>query len=128
MPRKEKIVVVVRVLFGLLFVVSGIAGLAGATPPPTSARSAQLLAAMDATGYFIPLLSLVQIAAGGLLVVGRMVPLGLAALAPIVVHVVAFRIFLTPPRLLPIALVLLAGELGLAWCYRTAFAPLLRRA
>jgi uncharacterized membrane protein YphA (DoxX/SURF4 family) len=126
--RSQKVIRVVRVLFGLQFVVSGLMGLLGATPPPTSASSAQLMVALQATGYFIPLLSCVQVAAGILLVTGRMVPLALVALAPVVVQVAAFRIFLTPPRLLPIAAVLLAGEIALAWAYRTAFAPLFGRA
>jgi hypothetical protein len=124
MSTKDKVIVAVRGFFGLVFLASGIAALLGALPPPTSAGAARLLAAMAATGYLLPLLCAVQIGAGILLVTGRMVPLALAALAPVVVQVLAFRIFVTPPQLLPIGLVLLAGEIVLLWWYRAAFVPL----
>jgi hypothetical protein len=125
MSSKDKVVVTVRVVFGLMFLASGIAGLLGVTPPPSSTGAEQLLAAMAATGYLLPLLSAVQAAAGFMLVSGRMIPLALFALAPVVVQVLAFRLFVTPLHLLPIGLVLLAGEAVLLWWYRAAWAPLL---
>ena len=46
-------------------------------------------------------------------------------LAPIVVNIVGFHLTLAPAGL-PVALVVLAAQLGLAWAHRAAFAPMLR--
>lgn len=51
-------------------------------------------------------------------------PLALAVLAPIVLNILAFHVFLAPDGTV-IALVLLAFELYLAWAYRAAFRPML---
>ena len=60
-----------------------------------------------------------------LLLGGRFVPLALAVLAPIVINIVGFHLFLAPSGIaLPLAV--LALELYLAWTYRAAFAPMLR--
>jgi hypothetical protein len=55
----------------------------------------------------------------------RFVPLALALIAPILVGIIAFHIFLAPSSIGPGA-VLLAMELYLAWAYRGAFHPMLR--
>jgi hypothetical protein len=52
------------------------------------------------------------------------VPLALAVLAPIVINIVGFHLFLEPSGL-PLPLVVLAAEIFLAWSYRAAFAPML---
>ena len=51
------------------------------------------------------------------------VPFALTILAPVIVNIIFFHIFLSPD-LLPMALVVAAFELFLAWYYRAAFAPL----
>jgi putative oxidoreductase len=61
-----------------------------------------------------------------LLLTGRYVPLALTLLAPIVVNIVLFHLFLEPATLaLPI--ILLGLGLYLAWTERAAFAPLFKR-
>jgi len=52
-------------------------------------------------------------------------PFALVILAPIIVNIVAFHIYLSPD-LLPVALLVAALELFLAWYYRAAFAPLFK--
>jgi hypothetical protein len=56
--------------------------------------------------------------------VKRFVPLALALLAPILVGIVTFHVFLAPSTIAP-AVVALAMELYLAWEYRAAFRPML---
>ena len=63
--------------------------------------------------------------AGVLLLTGRFVPLALAVLAPIVINIVGFHLFLEPSGI-PLPLAMLAAEIYLAWTYRAAFAPMLR--
>ena len=55
---------------------------------------------------------------------GVLAPLGLVLLAPVVVNIAAFNLFLVPQGL-PLAIVVCTLEVFLAWQYRHAFAPLL---
>jgi hypothetical protein len=53
-----------------------------------------------------------------------MVPLGLLLVAPVIVNIVGFHLFVSPNGL-GVALVVAALEVFLAWAYRDAFRPLL---
>jgi uncharacterized membrane protein YphA (DoxX/SURF4 family) len=115
-----------RLFLGLVFTVFGLNFflhfLPMPAPPP---RAAAFAGALFASGYLFPLLKSIEVAAGLLLLGGLFVPLALAVLAPIIVNIVGFHLFLEPSGL-PIPLVVLAAELYLAWTYRAAFAPMLR--
>jgi uncharacterized membrane protein YphA (DoxX/SURF4 family) len=120
--------IALRVVLGLVFTASGATGLLQlASPPPLSGAAAQFMGGLAATGYFFPLLKTVELAAGLLLLSGRFVPLALTLLAPVVVNIAAFHFLLAPPGA-PMAAFLVLAEIGLAWLYRDAFAPLLRPA
>jgi hypothetical protein len=56
-----------------------------------------------------------------------MVPLALVLLAPVIVNIVAFHLFLAPAAMPP-AIVVSALEIYTAWQYRAAFRPLFRGA
>jgi uncharacterized membrane protein YphA (DoxX/SURF4 family) len=116
-----------RLLLGLIFTVFGLNFFLHflPTPPPPSPRAAAFGGALFASGYLFPLLKVTEIVAGLLLLTGRFVPLALTLLAPIVVNILGFHLFLAHAGL-PLPLVVLAAELYLAWCYRAAFAPMLR--
>jgi hypothetical protein len=120
--------VALRLMLGLVFTGAGIAGLLqrGAAPPG-SGPAAAFVGGLAAAGYFFPLLKIVELGAGLLLLWGRMVPFALTLLAPIVVNIAAFH-FVLAPEGAPIAVLLVALEIGLAWLHRDAFAPLFRRA
>jgi hypothetical protein len=60
-----------------------------------------------------------------LLLVNRFVPLALTLLAPIVVGIFTFHVFLAPSGLV-IAIAVAAAEIYLAWAHRDAFRPMLR--
>jgi uncharacterized membrane protein YphA (DoxX/SURF4 family) len=80
---------------------------------------------LAATGYMLPLLYVTQATAGALLLCGLYVPLALAMLAPVIVNIFLFHVFLAPAGL-PLAMMLVAFEGSLAWAYRDAFAPMLQ--
>src|SRR5215831_18531192 len=63
-----------------------------------------------------------QLVGGALLLLG-MVPLGVVILAPVIVHIVAFHVFLAPAGL-PLAVVVAALAMFLAWTHRPAYRPL----
>lgn len=119
---------VARVLFGLGFVVFGLNGFLNFIPPPppgTMPPGAEAFGgALFATGYMMPLIKGTETLCGVLLLANRFVPLALVVLAPVVVNIVAFHVFLAPSGT-GIALLFLALELYLAWTHRQAFRPLL---
>lgn len=109
-----------RLLLGTLFVVFGLNGFLGfLPPPPLSEAGGAFLGALAATGYMFPLIKGTEIVAGALLLGNRFVPLALTLLAPVIVHIVAFHLLLSPGLGLPA--VILALELYLAWSYRDAY-------
>lgn len=122
---KSKLVLGARVLLGLIFFVFGLNFFLNfIQPPPPPAPAAAFAGALFATGYFFIVLKVIEITSGVLLLAGRFVPLVLAVLAPIVINILLFHAFLAPAGL-PVALLVLALELFLAWSYRSAYRPML---
>jgi hypothetical protein len=115
----------VELLLGVSFVASGVAGAFGHTPPPATAGAALMMNGLAASGYFMPLLSGVQVAAGGLLVARRYVGVALMALAPVVVEIAAYRLYVASatPGMLVVAAAIVAAAVGLAVAHRRMFAP-----
>jgi uncharacterized membrane protein YphA (DoxX/SURF4 family) len=115
---------IARFLLGLIFVVFGLNGFLHFIPQPAMPQAAiAVFGGLAAAGYLLPLLFATQVAGGALLLVG-MVPLGLVLLAPLIVNIVGFHLFVAPDGL-PLALIVAALELFLAWTHRDAFRPLL---
>jgi hypothetical protein len=85
--------------------------------------------ALFGTGYMFPLIKGTELLVGLLLVTNLFVPLALVLIAPVLVNIVAFHVFLMPDGT-GIALVFVAFELYLAWhhrrAYRALFTPVTR--
>jgi hypothetical protein len=115
-----------RVLMGAMFLFSGLFGLLAhpQAPPGLPERAIAFNAALTNSGYMMPLIAGIQALAGALLLANRFVPLALALLAPIVVNIFAFHLFLEHGGL-PVAVIVAAVELFLAWQYRDAYRPML---
>ncbi|HVV53439.1 MAG TPA: DoxX family protein [Polyangia bacterium] len=114
-----------RLFLGLVFTVFGLNFFLHFLPtPPEPPKAMAFAGALFGSGYFFPLLKTIEVAAGVLLLTGLFVPLALAVLAPVIVNIVGFHLFLAPSGL-PIPLAVLAAELYLAWTYRAVFAPML---
>jgi uncharacterized membrane protein YphA (DoxX/SURF4 family) len=117
-------VIVARILLGLVFFVFGLNGLHPFMPnPPAPPAAAAFFGALLATHYMFVLIFGTQVVGGALLLLGVVVPFALVILAPVIVNILCFHTFLSPD-LLPLALVVAALELFLAWNYRASFAPL----
>jgi uncharacterized membrane protein YphA (DoxX/SURF4 family) len=114
---------IARILLGLLFVVTGLNGFLDFIPKPKEPLPA-FVQALAATPYMMTLISGTQLLSGVLLVTGLFVPLALALLAPVVVNIVLFHVYINRTGL-EIALVVLLLELYLAFSYRGAFASML---
>ena len=118
---------VARILLGLPLVVFGLNGFLNFIPPPSTPLpegAAAFAGALVASGYMMQLIGATHLIVGTLLLINRFVPLALALFAPFIVNSIAFHIFLERSGLI-MALIFLALELYLAWCYRAAFRPML---
>jgi uncharacterized membrane protein YphA (DoxX/SURF4 family) len=118
------VLIVARILLGLVFLIFGLNGLLHFMPnPPEPPPAGAFFGALAGTGYMLALIFGTQIIGGALLVLGVEVPFALVILAPVIVNIVAFHLFLAPAGL-PVAIVVATLEVILAWHYRAAFAPL----
>jgi uncharacterized membrane protein YphA (DoxX/SURF4 family) len=118
---------IARILLGLVFCVFGLNGFLHFIPQPKDAMSQEALdffGGLMKTNYMIPLIFSTQTLGGALLLLNRFVPLALALLAPVIVNILLFHIFLAPSGI-PIASVVAGLELFLAWRHRNAFRPML---
>ncbi len=118
---------VARILMGLLFVVFGLNGFLHFIPQPKTPMpegAAGFAGALMKTGYMFPLVMGTQLLVGVLLLLNRFVPLALALIAPVIVNIILFHIFLAPSGYAP-ACAVAALEGYLAWAYRGCFAPML---
>ncbi|MBI3192182.1 MAG: DoxX family membrane protein [Pedosphaera parvula] len=118
---------IARLLMGLMFLVFGLNGFLNFIPQPKDPMpegAAAFAGALMKTGYMFPLVMGTQLLVGTLLLLNRFVPLALALIAPIIVGIVTFHIFLAPASIGP-GIVVLVLELYLAWAYRNAFRPML---
>ena len=114
---------IARIVLGLIFVVFGLNGfLHFITQPEMPQAAITFFGGLAAAGYMLPLLFGTQIVGGVLLLIG-MVPLALLILAPVIVNILGFHLFVSPSGL-GLALVVAALELFLAWAHRDAFWPL----
>ena len=126
-PISRRLAVVCRILMGLLFLVTGLNGFFNFLPRPKGPMPDGAMAFVGAlmkSGYLFRLVMGTQAIVGVLLLLNRFVPLALALIAPVVVNIAAFHIFLAPSGR-PIAFAVLALEIFLAWSYRGAFRPML---
>ena len=126
-PVARYLTVAARVLFGLGFFIFGLNGFFNFIPPPSTPlpdRAMAFIGALMATGYLLPLVAGTQTIAGALLLANRFVPLALVLLAPVIVNIIAFHVFLEPSGLV-IATVVGALEVYLLWRHRRAFGALL---
>jgi putative oxidoreductase len=118
--------IIVRVLLGLIFVFFGSNGLLHFLPMPPLPQgvTGEYLHSFFASGY-VYVISVFQLIAGLLLLIGKFVPLGLTILGAIIVNIWAFHLLMAPEGLPP-AVVVTVLELFLVWSYRDRFAGILR--
>jgi uncharacterized membrane protein YphA (DoxX/SURF4 family) len=117
---------IVRILLGLMFLVFGLNGFLNFMPPPKDMPQEiiTVMGALMKAGY-MTVVSGAEVLIAVLLLTNRFVPLALALLAPIIVGILTFHIFMAPATIVP-GIVVTVMELYLAWAYRGAFRPMLR--
>ena len=117
--------IIARTLLGLIFFVFGLNGFLHFIPnPPPPPPAGQFFGALAATGYMIPLIFATQTVGGAMLLAGIWVPVALLILAPVILNILLFHLFLAPGIGPGTVAALL--EIFLVWYHRAAFAPLFR--
>ena len=117
---------IVRVATGLMFVVSSVMYFLNMMPEAElSGPTLQFVAGLDAAGYFMPFLKVVELIAGIALIAGRCIPLAAVVLFPVTINIFLFHAFLAPDGMI-IPILLLAANLYLAFVYRDHYRPLLQ--
>lgn len=125
MPR------IARFILGLLFALSGIAGLLGLVQPPPDLPEAMttFMTGLMATKYFFPFLKLTETICGLMLISGVAPALALVMLAPITINIFLLHMFVTPGinnLVLPLVIVALHIICGLH--YWSRYRPIFARA
>jgi len=115
---------IARYLLGIIFLVFGLNGFLHFIPMPLPPGVAgQFFMALGVSHYFV-VVFLLQLVASVLLLAGRYVPLALAVIAPVVVNILCYHIFMAPSGL-PMAVILVVLWLLATLNVGSAFAGLL---
>ena len=127
MSTKTKSIITIsaRVVLGLLYLVFGLNFFFHFIPnqPQPEGAAGAYIGGLFQAGYFFPLLKIIEVVAGALLLTGFFVPLSIAVLAPISLHIFLFHIILAPAGA-PMGILIILLNLFLAWAYRENFKPL----
>lgn len=114
---------IARVLLGLAFIVFGaniIHPFLPMPPPVEGSPTAQFFAVFAMTGW-MKVVGIFQLAGGIFVLLGKTTPLGLALLAPVLVNIISFHVFLENGGGLAPGLVFSALEIFLIYAYRDNF-------
>ena len=96
----KKLLTASRLIFGLGFLVFGLNGFINFMPtPPVSPEAGAMLGALAKTGYFFPMIKVLEILIGILILTGFFVPLAITAAFPILIGITTIHIFLNPTGL-----------------------------
>jgi putative oxidoreductase len=114
-------IIIIRILLGLMFAIFGSNAFLHFIPmPPMQGPAGAFLGALVSSGYIYAIATLQVVGGLFLLIGGRLVPLGLTMLGPVIVNIVLYHIFLDQKGLL-IACIVSIFSLFLLWAYRDKF-------
>ena len=90
----------VRLLFGLGFFIFGLSGfLQFMSNPPMTPEAGALLGAFAKTGYFFPMIKIIELSVGILLLTNFFAPFAAVLITPILVGITTIHLFLNPAGL-----------------------------
>lgn len=129
---KQKVMMGMRVLLGLIFTVFGANGLmmfttgSGFIPmPPPPEHMMQVMSGLMALKYLLPVVKVIETFAGLLLLANRYVNLALVLLAPIVFNILCIHVFIDMSGL-PMALAVTVMNVMLIMSRFQDFKPILK--
>jgi putative oxidoreductase len=118
----KKTVLIARILFGLLFLVSGFNHVHHLPFMPMKLKTgdAGVFAALLTSTSYMTVVGVLEFIGGLLLLIGRYVPLGLTILGPIIVNILMYQLLIAKGGA-GLGLALAAFELFLIWANRNSF-------
>ena len=117
---------IVRLLMGLMFLFASVVVLFKLMPQPKSTGDAKVfMEGMVASGYLMTLVKLTELVCAIAFLSGFFVPLAAVVIFPITLNILMFHLFLAPEGL-PVAILLMIGNLFLAYYYRERYIPMLK--
>jgi len=118
-------VLIVRILMGLMFAFASIVVLFKLVPQPEQTGNVKIfMDGMTASVYLMTTVKVVELICAIAFLSGRFVPLATVVIFPINLNIFLFHAFLEPQGL-PVAILLLLGNLFLAWNYREKYQAML---
>lgn len=125
---KSKIMFVLCLLMGLMFINAGLNKFLNYMPMPKDmpAKMLQVMAAYKEIGWLMPLVGAVEILGGLLFIIPRTRPLGAIVILPVLVGILLSNIS-TAPSGLPIVFVLIAILLWVIIDNREKYLPMIRK-
>lgn len=116
--------VVIRILFGALFLFSSIAYFLNLFPQPEVTGGMKIFnEGINASTYLMPLVKAIELICGIAFIVNRFIPLATILIFPISVNILGVHIFLAPEGL-PVAIFILAANLFFAFRYKELYKSL----
>jgi len=116
--------VIVRTLMGLLLLFGSVVYFFNLIPvPELTGKVKTFNDGLAASGYMMTLIKSVELVCGLLFVSGYAVPFATVLIAPIIVNIFLFHLFLDASAL-PIAIFLVLANIFVAYCYRSNYKPL----
>lgn len=113
--------IIIRTLIGLLLIMSSVVFLLKLVPQPELTGAMKTFnEGLEASGYIMTLVKLIELFCGLAFVTGFYVALANVIIFPIVVNIVLVHAFLAPEGL-PIAIALLLGNLFLAYRHKEKY-------
>lgn len=124
---KKKILMIVSVLFGLVFINSGLNKFFNYMPMPEDIpeKMMKVMTAFTEIGWLIPLIAVAEIAGGLLFITNKYRALGAIIIFPVMTGILLTHILIAPSGL-PIALILLAIEIWVIIENREKYLPMIK--
>ena len=122
----SKLPLIARIILGLIFTVFSINFFVPFLPipmPDHPPEAGAFLGALMGSGYMFHFIKIVELIGGIMLLIGICIPFALVLLAPIVVNIFLFHIFLDPAGFL-MGLFIFLLELYLLYSHRSAFSKI----
>ena len=120
---------VTEICLGLIFFVYGLSGFFNFFSSPTPLpESHEFLYGLSAAPYFFPLLKGAEVLCGFALIINRCVKLSLVALAPIIINIILFHLFLDlSVESMIVPSLITVFYVALLWKYRKDFKILMEK-
>lgn len=117
---------IVRQLLGFIFLFASVVVLFKLMPQPEPIGQVKVfMEGMNATGYLMTLIKITELVCAIAFISGFFVPIATVVIFPITLNILMYILFMGPEAL-PMALVLMSGNLFLAYYYRERYLSMLK--